>query len=140
MDNTEGAPAAAAGISLADHEAAVAKAKTDGKTEGSTEAGKAAQTRIKTIVGSDEAKGRTDMANHLAFETDMSAEASIALLAKSPKGEVPKAATPSIAERQDLALGGVESRQSAKIDPAALNAGAIYDNRRKARGSRIPAS
>ncbi len=135
MDNTEGAPAATAGISQADHTVAVNTART----EGAAEAGKAAQSRIKAILGSEEAKGRADLANHLAFDTDMSAEASIALLAKSPKGEAPKSA-PSIAERQDLALGGVAPRQSAKVDPAELNAGAIYENRRKARGSRIPSA
>jgi signal peptide peptidase SppA len=131
MDATEGAPAANAGISLADHEAAVAKAKTDGTAE----AGKAAQTRIKSILGSDEAKGRKQLAQHLAFDTDMSAEASIALLAKSPKGEAPKAAAPSIAERQDLALGGVSERTSAsKTASADLNPSAIYESRRKATG------
>lgn len=135
MDNTEGAPAANAGISQADHTSAVNAART----EGAVEAGKAAQARIKTILGSEEAKGRTDLANHLAFDTDMSAEASIALLAKSPKGETPKAA-PSIAERHDLALGGVASRPAAKVDPADLNASAIYENRRKARGGRVPAA
>jgi signal peptide peptidase SppA len=96
-------PPPTAGISLTDHTAAVAKARTDGTAE----AGKAAQAGSSRSSARDEAKGRADLANHLAFDTDMSAEASIALLAKSPKGEAPKAA-PSIAERQDLALGGVE--------------------------------
>lgn len=103
MDATEGAPAANAGISLADHQAAVERART----EGTTQAGKAAQARVKTILGSEEAKGRADLANHLAFDTDMSAEAAVAMLAKAPKGAVPAA---SIAERQDLALGGIASR------------------------------
>lgn len=106
MDNTEGAPAAVAGISLADHTTAVTSARTEGVAEGA----KAASTRIKSILGSEETSGRTDMANYLAFDTDMSAEASVALLAKSPKGTAP-AATPSIAERHDLALGGVVSQQ-----------------------------
>jgi signal peptide peptidase SppA len=99
------------------------------------DAGKAAQTRIKSILGSDESKGRADLANHLAFETDMSAEAAVALLAKSPKGAA-AAATPSIAQRQDLALGGVSERQAeAKSTTAAdLNPSAIYQNRRKAVG------
>lgn len=128
MDATEGAPAATAGISLTDHTAAV----TTARTEGAAEAGKIAQARIKTILGSEEAKGRTDLANHLAFDTDMSAEASIALLAKSPKGEAAKAA-PSIAERQDLALGGVSERASAS-KTVNLNPSAIYESRRQAIG------
>ena len=64
----------------------------------------------------------------------MSAEASIALLAKSPKGSAP-AAAPSIAERQDLALGGVTERASATQTAAAdLSPSAIYGARRKAVG------
>jgi ClpP class serine protease len=131
MDATEGAPAANAGISLADHTAALSKASSDATAV----AAKAAQTRIETILNCEEAKDRAKMANHLAFKTDMSAEAAIALLAESPKGEAPKAATPSIAERQDLALGGVAERPNASKTAAAdLNPTAIYESRRKAIG------
>jgi hypothetical protein len=128
MDKTDGAPAAT-GISQADHDKAVNSART----EGATEAGKAAQARIKAILGSEEAKGRADLANHLAFETDMSAEASVALLAKSPKGEAPKTA-PSIAERHDLALGGISERVATKTAANDLKPSAIYESRRKAVG------
>jgi signal peptide peptidase SppA len=48
MDATEGAPAANAGISLADH----TPPSPPRKTEGAAEAGKAAQARIKSILGS----------------------------------------------------------------------------------------
>lgn len=60
-------------------EGATAKAKAMGdgvKTE---------RERISAILTSDEAEGRRELANHLAFETDMTAEAALALLAKSPK-------------------------------------------------------
>jgi signal peptide peptidase SppA len=130
MDATEGAPAANAGISLTDHTAALAKASSDAAVAAS----KAAQTRIESILSCEEAKDRAKMANHLAFKTDMTAEAAISLLAESPKGEVSKTA-PSIAERQDLALGGVDQRQSAsKTAAAGLNPTAIYESRRKAIG------
>jgi signal peptide peptidase SppA len=131
MDNQEGAPVAISGISLTDHEAAVSKAKADGAKEASS----AAQTRIKSILGSDEAKGRKDLAKHLAFDTDTSAEAAVAILAKSPKANT----APSIAERHDLALGGSGERKSSKFDPAALHPGTIYEARRKARIARVPA-
>lgn len=132
MDTTEGAPAATAGISLTDHTAALTKASTDAAAA----AGKAAQARIQSILGSDEAKGRAEMANHLAFETDMSAEASIALLAKSPKGEAPKVA-PTIQERQELALGGAAPRSDSKAK-VELNAADIYAGRANARSARAP--
>ncbi|ACL55632.1 S49 family peptidase [Methylobacterium nodulans] len=71
------------------HEAAVAAARADGEAAGRT-AGEAvgataAKVRIKAILGSDEAKGRQDLAEHLAFDTDMAAEAAVAVLAKAPK-------------------------------------------------------
>lgn len=50
--------------------------------------------RIAAIVGSEEAKGRTEMANHLAFQTAMTADEAKKLLALSPKAaaETPLAA------------------------------------------------
>jgi signal peptide peptidase SppA len=130
MDNSEGAPAAA-GISLADHEAAVTKAKGDGAKE----AGAAAQTRIKAILGSEEAKGRKDLAKHLAFDTDTAAEAAVAILAKSPKASTEKA-VPSLAERSNtaLALGGPAPRDSEASAKQAegLNPSAVYGSRRAA--------
>jgi signal peptide peptidase SppA len=137
MDNTEGAPAATAGISLADHEAAVTKAKGDGAKE----AGTAAQVRIKAILGCEEAKGRKDLARHLAFDTDTSAEAAVAILAKSPKASAEKA-VPSIAERSNaaLALGGPApgGNDTTAKTAADLNPSAIYESRRKAvAGARV---
>lgn len=40
--------------------------------------------RISAILSSEEAKGRTDLANHLAFNTEMGADDAKALLAKAP--------------------------------------------------------
>jgi capsid assembly protease len=44
-----------------------------------------ATARIKAIMTSKEAAGRTSLAEHLAYDTDWSAEAAIAVLAKAPK-------------------------------------------------------
>lgn len=41
--------------------------------------------RAKSILGHADAKGREDLAHHLAFETDMSSDAAVAMLAKAPK-------------------------------------------------------
>jgi ClpP class serine protease len=43
--------------------------------------------RIGAILSSEEAKGRTDLANHLAFDTEMSVDAAKAVLAKAPAGQ-----------------------------------------------------
>jgi signal peptide peptidase SppA len=50
----------------------------------------AERTRIAAIIGSDEATGREDLANHLALETDTAADAAVAILAKSPKAAAEK--------------------------------------------------
>lgn len=47
--------------------------------------------RIKTILTSAEAAGRTELAEHLAYETDMAADAVVALLSKAPKAEAKQA-------------------------------------------------
>lgn len=54
------------------------------------EAVKAANVRAQAILNHADAKGREDLARHLAFETDMTAEAANAMLGKAPKAaEVP---------------------------------------------------
>jgi ATP-dependent protease ClpP protease subunit len=64
------------------------------------EAVKAAQARIKAIMTADAAKGRQDLAEHFAYETDMTADAAIAALAKAPAAQ---AATPSATEESPQA-------------------------------------
>lgn len=49
------------------------------------DATKAANVRALAILGHADAKGREDLAHHLAFESEMSADASIAMLGKAPK-------------------------------------------------------
>jgi capsid assembly protease len=63
--------------------AQVDAARAEGKNEGI----KAERDRIKAIVMHADAAGRTEMATHLAFETDMPADQATALLGKSPKVE-----------------------------------------------------
>ena len=45
------------------------------------------RSRIQTILASEEAKDRSDLAQHLAFATDMAPDAAVAMLAKAPKIE-----------------------------------------------------
>lgn len=56
------------------------KAKADGA--------KAAQARIKAIMSSDAAKGNAEQAEYLAYETDMTADAALAILGKARKAPV----------------------------------------------------
>jgi ATP-dependent Clp protease protease subunit len=69
--------------SMPDTEAVATAAKE--VTMSADDAVKLHKDRCKTILGSEEAKGRSDLAHYLAFETDIPAEAAIQALAKSPK-------------------------------------------------------
>jgi signal peptide peptidase SppA len=75
--------------------AALDTARAEGRTEGEKvgretgmkEGATAMQARCKEILGSEEAKGREGMANHLAFSTDMDAAAAVELLKAAPKAD-----------------------------------------------------
>jgi len=90
-------PAAGHAAAQAAAETALSAARTEGhaagKAEGVKEGATAERARISAILSSDEAKGRGDLAQHLAFTTDMQADAAKQLLAKSPK-ETTAAANP----------------------------------------------
>ena len=75
---------------------ALAAARTDAAAEATKTAliagASAERVRVSAILGSEEAKGRTELAQHLALESDLSAESAVKLLAKSPKQAVEVAA------------------------------------------------
>lgn len=79
----------AAVVEQAVHEQAVAAARAEGAAEGAA----AATARIGAILGSEEAKGREDLANHFAFKSNMTAEDALAALAVSAKATVAPAAS-----------------------------------------------
>jgi len=60
-----------------EHPALLAQVQSDAKT--------AERSRIQTILASEEAKDRGDLAQHLSFATDMAPDAAVAMLAKAPK-------------------------------------------------------
>jgi len=68
-------------------QAALSAAEARGRTDGMTAGALAERARCKAILGCEEAKGRTELAVHLATETDLTPEAAQASLAKSPKVE-----------------------------------------------------
>lgn len=106
-DKTQG------GAATANKDASIDAARSEGhatgKTEGTKEGATNERTRISAIIGSDEAKERGTLASHLAFETDMSADAAKAMLGKSAK-EAASSGAPTIENRMqgqgaDIALG-----------------------------------
>jgi hypothetical protein len=60
--------------------------------------------RAKTIIGSDAAKGREELAQYFAFDTEMSAEQAIAALERAPKAEAKPAS------RLDRAMEGYQPK------------------------------
>lgn len=87
MENEDMIPKAA-------HEAAVAKARDEGKAEHFAAGAKAERERIAAIFALEEAKGREASARHLALTTDMTADAVKGVLAGLPTTETAKTETP----------------------------------------------
>lgn len=74
--------------------------------------------RMQSILGSDEASGREELAKHLAFESDMDAAAAIAVLSKSPKATT-ESSLESIMEHFDNGIlpdGGEPAPKATTID------------------------
>lgn len=109
-------------VTLAEHQAAVAAARTEGEAAGraaaTTEASTAERARCKGILGHAEAVGREKMAHHLAFNTSMSIEDAAGLMAASPKLEPKSADAERPRDRLDEALTGKNPDVGADGDAA----------------------
>jgi ClpP class serine protease len=83
------------------------------------------RTRIKSITGSEEAKGREGLATHFAHNTNMSADDAVSALAASPKNSVAPAASSSALDQhmgsdEQPNIGAESNSQSeAEEDPVA---------------------
>lgn len=86
-------------------EAAINQRIEAARREATVGAVAAERTRIRAITTHAEAAGRTDMAAHLAFETDMSVEQATSLLAKAPK------AAAATANPLEVAMASVKNPQ-----------------------------
>ena len=97
---------------------AVAKAIADSKA------------RVKAILASDEAKGREELAEYFAHDTDMPAEAALAALAKAPKATAAtdqKTGSSSYEQQRTAAANlampnadGSNSKPKANLNPSAI--------------------
>lgn len=117
----------------------LAAARTEGRAEGlaeGTAAGAAAERgRIKGILTHADAEGRTELAQHLAFDTDMTAEAATALLGKTPKSVPASVKTPLEAAMAAVGTPGIRSEEvPTGAEPTTIDANAIFAARRAAAG------
>jgi hypothetical protein len=90
-----------------------------------------AKARIKAITGSEEAKGREALAEHFAFDTDMTPEACIAALAVAPKAETTANDQQTYEEQRIAAAGLAGPGGEKKAAKATIDRNAIYAARRK---------
>lgn len=78
--------------------------------------------RIQAIIGSDEAQGRTALANHFAFSTDMSVESALAALTVAPaEAQTPAAPNRLMAameQEEQPNIGAEASCESAEMSAA----------------------
>lgn len=79
------------------------QARTEGAAQAAREAVAADRARTAAIMASDEAQGRTELAQHLANTTDMTAEDVRAALAKAPKAAPAAPANPLAAAMGNVA-------------------------------------
>ena len=77
------------------------KAAQEEMAKAQADAAKAERARVSGIQSCEEAKGREAMASHLAFNTDMTADAAKAILAAAPKAD---AAAPKAGEGFQAAM------------------------------------
>lgn len=87
------APAAVAPAPAPAPAAPVATAPSNDVSAIRAEARQVERDRIKAIVGHAEAEGRSSLANHLAFSTDLTPDAAGSILATSPKADAPRTLT-----------------------------------------------
>lgn len=92
--------------------------------------------RIQAIQGSEEAKGRTDLASHLAYETEMSVEAAIAMLSKAPVDK-PAEASNSFADAMSKGNPEIGDEANHAADEAVNPADSIMASLQAATGIKV---
>ena len=122
-------------------EKAQLEAINSAKAEGSKAGAAAERTRIQSIITHANAEGRETLAQHLAFDSDMTADAAVALLDKTPKAKAEKADAKETPLERAMRMQGTpnisgaaasdddEPRQPQK---ATIVSSSIFDARRKA--------
>jgi len=92
---------------------------------------KAEQARIKGIMTSDEAKGREAQAEHLAYETELSVEAAVAILATAPMATAQETETEEETEtetEEETSSDEEETSGDEEESKAAAKGGSNFEN------------
>jgi hypothetical protein len=126
VPDIESAQTAEAGETSALREAAVRAA---GEAEGVKKGSATERDRIKSIITSDQAKGREELAHYFAFDTDLAAETVLSALSKSPAAKTNLDSAMAREAQPKLGTGG--ERVSAE-PPRMISTEEVYARRRAA--------
>lgn len=123
---SEPAQPADAGETAALREAAV---RTAGEAEGIKQGSASERARIKSIITSEQAKGREELAHYFAFDTDLAADTVLSALSKSPAAKTNLDSAMAREAQPKLGAGG--ERVSSE-PPRMISTEEVYARRRAA--------
>lgn len=106
-----------------------AAARTAGEAEGQKQGSANERARIKSIITSDQAKGREELAHYFAFDTELTAENVLLALSKSPAAKTTLDSAMAREAQPKLGAGG--ERASAE-PPRMISTEEVYARRRAA--------
>lgn len=111
-------PVAAESVSAGEEATATTAQEGSARTESTVDH----QSRCEAIITADAAAGRTELAHHLAFKTDMAADAAIAVLQASPDASVSSVQSNSLdaamANTDQPNIGAMASESDTEISEA----------------------
>ena len=106
-----------------------ASARAAGEAEGLRQGSAGERARIKSIITSDQAKGREELAHYFAFDTELAADTVLSALSKSPAAKTNLDSAMAREARPKLGAGG--ERASAE-PPRMISTEEVYARRRAA--------
>lgn len=115
--STEQAPEITAELIRKEHSAVAEQLTVDAVASAKVEAASAERARIHAILGNEAAAGREQLAQTLAFTTDMAPEAAAAILAAAPKAETKPQGNPLNALMPANPDVGADADKGGEVDP-----------------------
>jgi hypothetical protein len=126
VPDVEAAQAADAGEPPALRDAA---ARAAGEAEGVKKGSASERDRIKSIITSDRAKGREELAHYFAFDTDLAADTVLSALSKSPAAKTNLDSAMAREAQPKLGTGG---EHGSSEPPRMISTEEVYARRRAA--------
>jgi hypothetical protein len=112
-----------------DMTAQLTQARSAGEAEGLRQGSASERDRIKSIITSDQARGREDLAYYFAFDTDLAAETVLLALSKSPAAKTNLDSAMAREAQPKLGAGG---ERASPEPPRMINTEEVYARRRAA--------